>query len=85
MSSDPAVNAAEKVWAAGYAAYSNGRPFNPDDALADALITAAREALKPLRQLHYKTGPFESRYCSADLRDWPCATAKLVYSAEELR
>lgn len=58
-----------------------------------AALSGAREALKPIRDLH-QPGPLsafgtarmegakqECRHCR---RAWPCATARLAYSSEEL-
>lgn len=84
--SDPAVEAAE--CAAATAEYT-GRGL---------VIAAAREALAPIRELHrpHTEGGWEDEpYCltcahetrtSRDLsyQPWPCATARLVYTTEEL-
>lgn len=83
---DPAVEAAQRAWDAGFPGY-------PRDA---GLIAAAREALAPLRELHR---PFDRRtsiypipndphtvvcnHCLGPI-DWPCATARLIYREDEL-
>lgn len=85
VSSDPAVEAAARAWHDRYGDRLVGvKESAAHNGVGELTIAAARAALAPLRKLHYKTGPFESRYCSADCQDWPCATAKLVYPAEEL-
>lgn len=78
-SSDPAVAAAERVRCEG--AYL----------IAES---AAREALAPVRELHSKADcddaecGEECRYgfpmCAGCLEPWPCDTARLVYTTEEL-
>lgn len=57
----------------------------------DDLIAAAREALKPIRQLHYGIyGALgDQAFCVSCWSPngptaWPCDTAKLIYTAEEL-
>lgn len=88
--SDPAVEAAERAeresgwWKSSYAA-----PWDRDYA-----IWSAREALAPIRELHQAGEPFEddNEYvrgiwvtnCRECRDDWPCATARLVYSSDEL-
>lgn len=53
-------------------------------------VQAAIEALKPIRELHRSYTSSGGRYtddlevCRACDRDWPCATARLIYAAEEL-
>jgi hypothetical protein len=72
---DPAVEAVQRAWTdfhGGPAYYSS---------MTGAMLEAASEALKPIRELHRKDGD----YCwSCDHTSWPCATAKLIYTAEEL-
>ena len=58
------------------------------DGLSDYGIAAARGALKPIRELHQST-VMETPYdrwlgCNGCGGDWPCETARLVYSSEEL-
>lgn len=80
--SDPAVEAAQRA----------------HDRLTDGMctaslerhrITAAREALAPIRELH-RVGLTDNPYydndkeCIECREDWPCATARLVYPSEEL-
>ncbi|AXQ64767.1 hypothetical protein HOT94_gp062 [Gordonia phage Phistory] len=117
--SDPAVDAAKRMWENGPASEIE---FRPDE---DGLLAAvAREALKPLRDLHYPspvktpvfngdgtfigekvvgmvckacTTPHQSGHCdycevegcegvlvSGGTSRWPCATAKLIYTSDEL-
>lgn len=82
--SDPAVEAATRaVQARGYG-----------DIPAQYMVFAAREALAPIRELHQAGEPFEddNEYvrgiwvtnCRECRDDWPCATARLVYSSDEL-
>lgn len=77
---EPAVEAAGRVW--------DGDPKQ----LAHNLVDSAREALKPIRELHASKEMPPSRHlrcqtCRDDFGHsilWPCATARLVYSEEEL-
>lgn len=58
-----------------------------------AAVQGAREALKPIRELH-KPGPISrlstawmvggTAECTTCRRDWPCSTARLIYTTEEL-
>lgn len=49
------------------------------------LNDVAREALRPLRELHRRTDmPHWSPWCLPCKTTWPCATARLVYTSEEL-
>lgn len=61
------------------------------------LIVAAREAIKPIRELHAphwsncinaccsgEQCKHRSRLCGGCDEYWPCATARLVYAEEEL-
>ncbi len=81
---DPAVEAAQRAWEATASPGPNGWTLNPY-AVSKA---AAREALAPIRALHRRcrdcvVKPAHCEDCGPD-RDWPCATAKLVYPSEEL-
>lgn len=80
---DPAVKAAKRT------ADRMSLPFTQE------LVTAASEALKPLRELHKpgfvtRTSERNTRYeyqvkvCDEYQYEWPCETAPLVYSADEL-
>lgn len=74
--SDPAVEAAQR--AASSNCYT-GRGL---------IEAAAREALKPIRELHYpREGSVSAMYpdplCNCG-DDWPCDTAPLIYATEEL-
>lgn len=83
---DPAVEAAKRA----------ARPFNVSPYIGPGrfALYGAREALAPLRELHDKTDcadPVcgkECRYgfpmCAGCLEPWPCATARLIYTTEEL-
>ncbi|QLF83867.1 hypothetical protein SEA_MOOSEHEAD_58 [Gordonia phage Moosehead] len=83
MSSDPAVNAAQRAKHPAWAF------IDPPGAAEDIAIRAAREALAPLRPLHQ---PFTVRGHGGDRvecqrclgRPWPCATARLIYPEDDL-
>ena len=92
--SDPAVEAARRAWAGSTVA-----PY-PESIYATQLMeSAAREALTPIRELHKPTvaygfaGEVDDTYCESCAKEvygdlmyqqWPCATARLVYTTEEL-
>lgn len=74
---DPAIEAAQRV-------------IELHEGGVLAMADIAREALKPIRELHKSIdyfngddGSYEFTCAHCDVL-WPCATAKLVYSAEEL-
>lgn len=74
--SDPAIVAAQRV---SEVAHMATPPL--------IAVLAAREMAKPIRELHRParfevcdTGPF----CPTCDIGWPCATAKLIYTSEEL-
>jgi hypothetical protein len=74
---DPAVEAAQRAWTEenwlGVLEMSEG----------NLAIAAAREALKPIRELHVKSDMYHTPVC-ADGCTWPCDTAKLIYPEDEL-
>lgn len=83
--SDPAVEAARRAeqasgwWKSGYST-----PWDHDYA-----VDSIREALRPIRELHYPVSVRGERVCGqcsnmATQIDWPCRTARLVYASEEL-
>ena len=79
---DPAVEAAERVrrrYLAG-----PGKPWSTQAVAEDA----AREALAPIRELHKPTSNGTPRhpepYCVGCADEWPCQTAKLIYSSSEV-
>lgn len=80
--SNPAVAAANRVHEANL-----GRLIGHD-----TVVAAAREALAPIRELHkpvlrYRTGLMEDGFytsCDHCDGDWPCDTARLIYTSEEL-
>jgi len=90
--SDPAVDAALRQLKEQFGtqwtptAGEDGRPFYT----VRVRTEAAREALKPLRELHYSVRDcIGLRICpECTCRDsqvmWPCATARLIYTTEEL-
>lgn len=72
---DPAVEAAIRAW--------NG-PVTGDP--YDDMKRAAREALDPIRELHKPDGPYGYQtQCVACGLMWPCNTARLIYTTEELQ
>ena len=70
---DPAVEAAQRATA------NDGGFVSTHD------IAAAREALKPIRELHVEKWDFDGTggLCKACRQAWPCDTAKLVYPESE--
>lgn len=93
MSGDPAIEAARRAWQEQAGTISLG----DDNYTMRVRTLAAREALKPIRELHWKrTGraigfgdmPDEDfcNECSTMGQhiSWPCATARLVYPESEL-
>ena len=81
---DPAVEAAARDWA-----MYKDIPFDADSLHGKRLIETAREALKPIRELHKAEGggtpTGEYAVMCYECQDyWPCATARLIYSSEEL-
>lgn len=83
QSSDPAVEAAQRAWAA----MAQDMPWT-DGGECEELVTAAREALAPIRELHQPhDGPWGrdcgTCYASSGV-EWPCPTARLIYTDDEL-
>lgn len=86
---DPAVAAARRALRDQF-----GKEFQLDDNHYTIRVraAAAREALAPVRRLHQPTyshgrGAMGCSSCWAtdgNRATWPCATAELIYSAEEL-
>ncbi|AHB29766.1 hypothetical protein GRADUATION_70 [Mycobacterium phage Graduation] len=85
---DPAVEAAQRAWKAQY---------DLDTPPWPTAIVAAREALEPIRELHRPRWSncinaccsgedcrLRDRVCEHCEVDWPCDTAKLIYTTEEL-
>ncbi|QFP96590.1 hypothetical protein SEA_SMOOCH_99 [Mycobacterium phage Smooch] len=85
--SDPAVEAATRVMKLVYAYPTPNRD----------LVVTAREVLKPIRELHRPRWSncinaccsgedcrLRDRVCEHCEVDWPCDTAKLIYTTEEL-
>ena len=90
VSSDPAEEAAKRA--------CGPHGVSPYVGPGRYAMRGAREALEPLKQLHRKVtkdvwwhrdpgSPTTYAACSGCPVDvhWPCATAKLIYPAEELR
>lgn len=89
---DPAIEAAQRAWVANEAL--DGIAYCPGEGglwTPDAMEAAAREALKPIRELHrLVTVPDGGRVCHScwnsfgEYMRWPCPTAQLIYTTEEL-
>ncbi|OAT70948.1 hypothetical protein AWB85_06665 [Mycobacteroides immunogenum] len=89
--SDPAVEAAQRVWAAMF-------PLGPSwsavahDGNEDFFVAAAREMAKSVQELiaeartwkHYPTRDIGSAYCADTVDDFLDELAKRVYTTEEL-
>ncbi|AEJ93022.1 hypothetical protein FDI16_gp047 [Mycobacterium phage Shauna1] len=88
---DPAVEAAARAW--------EWYPVPKDIPLdvRSVPLAAAREALEPIRELHHPRWSncinaccsgedcrLRDRVCEHCEVDWPCDTAKLIYTSEEL-
>lgn len=76
---DPAVDAAQRAYGV-FIGEATERGF---------AIAAAREALKPIRELHRHgiwepTGKPYCIHCRHREVEWPCPTARLIYTTEEL-
>lgn len=82
MNRDPAVEAAQRAWDGMATADKTSR-----DAVG---IASAREMAKKIRELHKprtQGGGYICGECTTDTFPWvhwPCATAMLVYTTEEL-
>lgn len=88
---DPAIEAAKR--SAPEAFGTRGELNSPNSVRGALAVTAAREALKPIRELHRRLDRATLKYtlddrvvCSHCLGpvDWPCATGRLIYSESEL-
>ncbi|QNN97999.1 hypothetical protein SEA_GANDALPH_55 [Mycobacterium phage Gandalph] len=79
--SDPAVEAAARAW--------EWYPVPKDNPLLvrSVPLTAAREMAKPIRKLHHPIDEHGDSVeeCSECRHRWPCDTAKLIYTSEELQ
>lgn len=71
---DPAVAAAERV------TQPRGIPWAVGP--GRYALHGAREALAPIRELHR---PDDSAVCAGCDMPWPCATAHLAYTTDELK
>ncbi|ATN88657.1 hypothetical protein SEA_DEMSCULPINBOYZ_62 [Mycobacterium phage Demsculpinboyz] len=87
--SDPAIEAVER---------SLPYEYEADEVMTDVAVRVAREVLKPIRELHRPRWSncinaccsgedcrLRDRVCEHCEVDWPCDTAKLIYTSEELR
>ena len=76
--SDPAIEAAQRAW--------DAIPERSYKTRTDVMEAAAREALKPIRRAHFAHHvPVDNWTCCPHCAvTWPCDTAKLAYSTEEL-
>lgn len=88
--SDPAIEAAQRAWCELYP-NSNAKLFYRGlhttanyGAMSKNLVSSAREMAKSVRELHRRVGGLKATVCEACQVYWPCATALLVYSSEEL-
>ncbi|BBY78911.1 hypothetical protein H7I53_18135 [Mycolicibacterium pulveris] len=94
--SDPAVEAAQRQLAAQFGHDWSSMKLIVPTALR-VRTEVAREALKPIRELHKpiwgncghmccsgEECRMRTRVCGHDYDEWPCDTAKLVYTTEEL-
>ncbi|AIK67662.1 hypothetical protein VC69_gp047 [Mycobacterium phage Inventum] len=76
--SDPAIEAVER---------SLPYEYEADEVMADVAVRVAREVLKPIRELHHPIDEHGDSVeeCSECRHRWPCDTAKLIYTSEELQ
>ncbi|MCF3939935.1 hypothetical protein [Gordonia tangerina] len=93
MNTDPAIAAAQRAGTDDEGDYMGAGMYST---VFDFAEEAAREALAPLRKLHRKRTAGGEHYCTEcchmpvtgsyelTYQPWPCATARLVYSTEEL-
>ncbi|AFL46600.1 hypothetical protein FDG62_gp069 [Mycobacterium phage Nepal] len=88
--SDPAVEAAQRVFAdmPGLAEPMEQPVFRA--LLNDVATSAAREVLKPIRAKHFPVNYINRQRCcvtcfdsSGDPHLWPCEVAPLIYTTEE--
>ncbi|TGB37899.1 hypothetical protein [Mycolicibacterium peregrinum] len=75
---DPAVEAASRAYTSPV-----GHPIYWVTT-REAMIAAAREALKPIREVHKPVLPPGIERCGECDVVWPCETAKLIYTTEDL-
>lgn len=86
MSGDPAVEAAQRACEA----QPDGDLID-NDVACDVAIAAAREALAPIRELHKRAylndNPYEPAKwdCGECETPWPCDTARLCCTTDELK
>lgn len=75
---DPAIEAGNRVF----------KQFSELANPTQYTVAAAREALKPVRELHtpytVSEPDGEWSFCAHSHNSWPCETAKLIYTTEEL-
>ncbi|QDF17175.1 hypothetical protein JZX82_gp80 [Gordonia phage William] len=83
---DPAIAAAQRQLRAQF---GKDWPLDDDAYTVRVRTEAAREALAPLRELHHRED-LTWTSCSECLDPdgapelWPCSTARLIYTTEEL-
>ena len=86
--SDPAVAAAERALDNLFDRGQVARALNKQ--VKSGALEGACEALAPLRELHYAEDFIdwdsgdEVPLCNECEKAWPCATARLIYTTEEL-
>jgi hypothetical protein len=91
-SRDPAIAAAQRAWEDRYD--GDTQRFKESvhiDGVGALAVTAAREALAPLRAKHHKVQRPDGSYRCTSCRDgygahadWPTGTDRLLYPEEEL-
>lgn len=81
--SDPAVEAAQRVWKSHLTLSYPHRPAELGLWPVDAIEAGAREAFASILELHtpIRTAP-DYAYCDECDTQWPCATAKLCHGLE---
>lgn len=83
---DPAIEAARNAWRVQFGM----EPLADDSYTIRSRTLAAREALKPIRELHTPEivrSPDDEQWteCTSCYgAHWPCETAKSIYTSEEL-
>ncbi|OBK04042.1 hypothetical protein A5637_13250 [Mycolicibacterium fortuitum] len=87
---DPAAEAAQRAWDELIDLHRDNRAPGPNENPWLTAKRSAREALKPIRELHKPAvvrSPDDEQWteCTSCYgAHWPCDTAKLIYTTEEL-
>lgn len=87
---DPVIEAAQRAWENGPDEVAKFLYRQGEDGIWSpvAMEAAAREAVKPIRELHQRVDdghPSGLPTCEHCQGDWPCSTASLIYTTEELQ